>query len=61
MTSPYQINKGLEDLLITTKPTYEELEQRVKESANEAFERKQAEETPYHREESSSLRQPTLI
>ena len=29
---------------MTAKPTYEELEQRVKELENEAFERKQAEE-----------------
>jgi len=35
---------GVEDRLVTAKPTYEELEQRVKELENEAFGRKQAEE-----------------
>ncbi len=38
------ILRDLEDFLMAKKPTYEELEQRVKELENVAFERKKAEQ-----------------
>ena len=40
---------------MTKKPTYEELEQRVKELENEAFDRKQVEEALRERDERYAL------
>ena len=51
MYGPFLFCKQLEDVSMETKPTYEELDQRVKELEKEVFERQRAEEALQESEE----------